>query len=145
MSDFFIRFIPDDPQYKLNTQETDSIKKLEWYNENISINAEDSIQFADAGSNFESVVCPFCKADLMDWWGEAMDRAFSEENGFTDLSVITPCCNGKTSLHDLDYYFPQGFYQSMIEMPNPDIDKEIVCEQLYKITNKKWRVINAHY
>ena len=39
--------------------------------------------------NWEGVLCPFCNADLEDWWGDAMASAHVD-GGFPDLAVATP-------------------------------------------------------
>ena len=154
MSEFCIILIPEDPRYSVDEQKITKIKSLSWFGDNTSIVVNENVQFAAAGSNFEYVTCPFCKTDLMDWWGGAIDKAYSEEAGFNNLGITTPCCHKETSLNDLDYYFPQGFYTSMIEMQPfshqgvyqvpQEFHKEMICQELFQITNKKWRMINRH-
>ena len=154
MSDFCINLIPEDPGYIVDEQKITKIKSLSWFGDNISIIVNENVQFADAGSSFEQVSCPFCKTALMDWWGGAMDEAYSEEAGFNNLGIITPCCHKETSLNDLDYYFPQGFYTTTIEIRSfshqdvyqipQEFHKEMICQELFQITNKKWRVITRH-
>jgi len=155
MSDFFTTLIPEDPRYLLDELKIAKINNLSWFGNKITISVNENVQFADAGSNFEHVSCPLCKTDLMEWWGGAMDEAYSEKNGFSDLRTITPCCHKETSLNDLDYYFPQGFYTSAIEMQpfshhdvcidSQELHYEMICQELFKITNKKWRIINRHF
>ena len=154
MSDFSIIIIPEDPRYSVDEQKIAKIKSLSWFGDNTSIIVNEKVQFADAGANFEHVACPFCKTALMDWWGGAMDEAYSEEAGFNHLGIITPCCHKETSLNDLEYYFPQGFYTTMIEMQPfshrgvfqvpQESHIEMICQELFQITNKKWRIINRH-
>ena len=154
MSGFRVKFIPEDPRFVLNTQTIDEIKNLSWYDDNVSIIVNDTVQFADCGANFEYVLCPFCKSDLMEWWGDAMSKAYSNEAGFINLDVITPCCNKNTTLHNLDYDFPQGFYLTMIEMEPryhqgviqvpQELHKEIIRQELFRITGINWRIINTH-
>ena len=145
MSDYYIRFIPDAPYYELNSNEIADIKSFVWYGDNVQINVSATLLFADAGANFESVNCPFCKTDLMDWWGGAMNEAYSNNEGFTDINIFTPCCNRATTLHNLDYFFDQGFYKSIVEI-KPElihsIDDKQICEQLRGVTNTSWRVIH---
>ena len=148
MSDCLKRFIPDNPNYKLNENMIGIIKSFDWYGDNTEIEVNDIIQFVDSGANFESVACPFCKSDLMDWWGDAMDKAYSEENRFENLNINVPCCDKETTLHNLIYYFPQGFYKTMIEMRVFDdntVDTEKICGQLFEKTKEKWRVIDVCY
>ena len=154
MSDYFIEIIPEDPSYVLGEETIDRINCLTWFEDNVSIIVNETIQFADAGENFERVLCPFCKADLIDWWGGAMDESYSEEKGFTDLDTVTPCCNKETSLNELDYYFPQGFFTTMILMQEviyqntSQVPQELhlkeICQELFEVTNVKWRVLRVH-
>ena len=151
MSDFWICFIPEDPKYMLDTDGIKIIKEFPWCQDNVAIVVSDIIQFADAGANFESVICPVCKCDLHGWWGGAMDGAYSSGAGFINLDIATPCCHNNTTLNGLDYNFPQGFYSSIIEM-RPDchadvvqipqeLHKDVICQDLFQTTNQKWRVI----
>jgi len=148
MSDYFIRFIPENIDTKLSWDEIKQIEKMNWCGNSPKIIINEKIQFADAGQNFESVRCPSCKANLMEWWGSAMSSAYSEEHGFVDLEITTPCCNMTTSLHRLEYSFPQGFYKIMIEV-TPELDSQIAAERiaddLLDITGGSWRIIHAHY
>jgi len=79
-----------------------------------------TIEFVDAGSNFESITCPIC-GQVIDtaWWSDAMDAAFQSE--FSDLGIVTPCCYRNTSLNDLVYDFPQGFARFRLQAVNPRI------------------------
>ena len=152
MSDFYVNFIPEKPNYELDEQIINLIKSLSWYGDNVKIIVNEQVEFADAGANFERVSCPFCDTDLMGWWGEAMNKAYSKEDGFINLDIVTPCCYKNTTLNNLNYYFPQGFYKTMISMEpyhikniiqvNQDLQKEAICQELSKITNIKWRIIN---
>jgi len=155
MSDYWLNFIPEQPQYMLDAKMANLLKGLSWCGDNVTIKIYDTIQFIDAGSNFEQVSCPFCEFDLMDWWGDEMSLAYSQEPIFANIGVVTPCCNKNTTLNDLDYYSPQGFCKTMIEMQPflykgvhqvpQEQQKEMICQELLKITNVKWRVISRHY
>lgn len=148
MSDYFIRFIPEDIDANLNEREIKLVEKLNWDENNPKFIFSERVQLADAGQNFEIVKCQFCMANLMEWWSNAMSSAYSEDYGFVKLEVTTPCCNKTTSLHNLDYSFPQGFYKIMIEvMPkaNSKIMSDEIAEDLLAITGRNWRVIHAHY
>ncbi|MCL2399486.1 MAG: hypothetical protein FWC91_07085 [Defluviitaleaceae bacterium] len=151
MSDFWFSFIPEDPRYVLSTSAINKIKKFSWYEDNVTIIVNDTVKFANAGSNFERVSCPFCKSDLMSWWGGAMNEAHSEDAGFIKLDVVTPCCKKNTTLHSFDYYSSQGFYTTIIEMSPyfhqgtirvpQGIHKDVIRQDLFEITDVKWRVI----
>jgi hypothetical protein len=80
-------------------------------------------EFFHCGSNFESVFCPFCQTDIVEWWGKAMD-AWGEGHDRRRLAIGTPCCGRATSLNDLDYVDPQGFACVAIKVMNPDSDLE---------------------
>ena len=78
----------------------------------------DHIVFIDAGSNFESISCPWCSAAVdVEWWQLQMDHAASSE--FRDLLTRTPCCDVTTSLNDLHNEWPQGFARWWLEVMNP--------------------------
>ena len=148
MSDYFIRFIPENIDTKLKWDEMKQIEKISWNGNSPKIIINEKIQFADTGQNFETVRCPFCKSNLMEWWGNAMSSACSKERGFIELEITTPCCNMTTSLHCLDYSFPQGFYKTMIEVI-PEIGSQVFAERiandLFNITGGAWRIIYAYY
>lgn len=94
----------------------------------VSISVSESVRFFDAGANFESVRCPACKEEMdIGWWGESMSAAY--EAGLEDLGVTTPCCSSSTSLHDLDYDWPQGYARWAAELRNPDRGPLKDCER----------------
>jgi len=146
MSDYITRFIPDDPYYILNADEIRQIKSIVWRGNAVSVEVNDVILFADAGENFESVLCPLCKSDLKNNWGKIMGEAYADGYGFVNLDFITSCCNKSTSLQNLIYYFQQGFYKSIVEVI-PDLQSNIdeveICKLLMQITGITWRVIHS--
>jgi len=148
MSDCFIRFIPENIFFTLSQNDINIIKGFNWDGSIPKLISLERIQFADAGQNFEHVNCASCKVDLTEWWSNAMSSAYSDEHGFLSLEITTPCCSTDTSLHNLEYSFPQGFYKTMIEiMPefNSQIIPEEILNNLKNITKENWRVIRAHY
>ena len=148
MSDYYIRFIPEDIYIDLDENSIKLIEKLEWDGNTPKFIFNEQMHFADAGQYFESVKCPSCNTNLMEWWGNAMDSAYSDEHGFINIKTTTPCCSMKTSLHNLKYNLPQGFYKTMIEVI-PRLDNQVIpadiVDNLFNITGDKWRVINARY
>ena len=87
--------------------------------ESASISVSERVRFFDAGENLESIRCPACGEDLdIGWWGESMSAAY--EADFEELGVTTPCCSTATTLHDLEYDWPQGFARWAVELRNPD-------------------------
>lgn len=145
MSDTVKSFIPCSPDYAPTVEQADGIKK------GLPVGAElettDEMQFCDAGQNFESVRCPFCYANLMEWWGHAMDAAYSDGHGFTVLNTITPCCGRAVSLNDLTYHFPQGFCKTKItiDIDSDKTDEAGILKTLYGVTGLPWRMIVARY
>ena len=148
MSDYNISFIPEEPGY---VPEPEIAKQIE----DIEINdcalrtfeVSNIILFADAGENFESVSCPFCKADLMDWWGGAMDSAYSDDDGFIDLTAQVPCCKQLCSLNDLIYCYPQGFYKTKLTIEptlQHRLEVEDVCQKLRDISGVQWRAVHTY-
>jgi hypothetical protein len=79
-------------------------------------------RYFDCGENFENVFCPFCAAEIEEWWQEQMSRWW--EGDRRDLAVTTPCCRRATGLNDLDYVWPQGFACVAIELMRPSADLE---------------------
>jgi len=146
MSDHFVRFIPEEINITLCKNSMRTIEKLNWGGNIPRFIFNEQVQFADAGQNFESVKCPLCKVDLMEWWREAMNSAFSDEHGFVNIEITTPCCSMEMTLHNLEYTFPQGFYKVMIEvMSDNEFAAEKIMDDLLKITEVKWRLVNTHY
>jgi hypothetical protein len=148
MALYIIRFIPENIHITLSRDELKRMEELNWSGNIPKLILGEKIQFADAGLNFESVKCPSCKDDLFEWWRDAMSSAYSENQGFFNLEVVTPCCAVKTSLHDLEYSYQQGFYKTMIEVM-PVLDSKLSVDEidagLLEITGESWRVIHAHY
>lgn len=150
MSDHLLRFIPEDPTFvpARAAQEAAHQYTREVLDQADEITAQvtESVEFVDAGCNFESLSCPLCAADLdIDWWTGAMERAFMGEH--PDLDVDTLCCNGRTSLHDLGYDAPQGFARFVLEAMNADVAElpDGLLTELERILACKLRVIRARY
>lgn len=101
------------------------------------------IVFIDAGSNFDSVRCPWCGAAIdLDWWHDRMTIAASE--GFTNLQTRTRCCDVTTSLNDLGYDWPQGFARWWLEVMNP-ANSAISDEQVAAIGDALGHPVRAIY
>ena len=125
VSDNWIRVIPIDPTFVPTAQAAstgrDLLDRLAPASATGSPAREvdlGAIVFVDAGSNFDSVACPWCGAAIdLDWWRDRMDAAVL--SGFTDLLTRTRCCDVTTSLNDLRYDWPQGFARWSLEVMNP--------------------------
>ncbi|MDR0514678.1 MAG: hypothetical protein LBG81_05905 [Coriobacteriaceae bacterium] len=148
MSDILYRFIPVDCENIVQPDHQAAIGRLSFEGRELEATCLDRIEFADAGSGFEDVCCPFCGESLLGWWQEAMDAAYSAEAGFGSLKAALPCCGKDGSLDSLDYRMPQGFYRSMIEAFNLEDeghDPHEVLDALEGVTGFPWRLIRAYY
>lgn len=148
MSEYYIRALPEDIDTKISSEHLAALKKIDWNGSVLEIKQTEEVQFADAGENFETVSCPFCGSDLMAWWGGAMNSAYEDGKGFFNLSITTPCCNKLSSLHELKYYFPQGFFRTMIEISpsnNHSFTDELLRSILFQHTGVQWRILHSHY
>jgi hypothetical protein len=81
----------------------------------------DKPEFFHCGANFRNVFCPFCGADIMEWWSKPID-AWWKSADRRELSVVTPCCSRATTLNELDYNRPQGMACVAISLMNPGFD-----------------------
>jgi hypothetical protein len=110
----------------------------------IELHFSDTPEFVHSGGNFESVFCPFCQTDILEWWGNQMG-AWSEGSDRRALAVETPCCRQATSLNDLDYVWPQGFACVFIEVMNPDTDlRPEELRQVEEVLGLPLRIVWRH-
>jgi hypothetical protein len=127
MSDDWMIVIAADPHAKPSRERADAafalLTALRPEAEEAELHLLDTPQFFDCGSNLENAFCPFCKAELFDWWQDAMDQWVRRDDR-SSLSVEVPCCGRATSLNDLDYVMPQGFACFGIELMDPHSDLE---------------------
>ncbi|WBW98382.1 hypothetical protein [Oceanirhabdus sp. W0125-5] len=123
MSNNILKVIPKD--YKFiptldDRHEIEEFLRINLLAHEVKIKVFKNVEFVDQGSNFESIVCPYCGFDIsIDWWHEKMSAAY--ENLFEDLNVITPCCKNSSTLNDLKYILSAGFAKFMIEISNPKL------------------------
>jgi len=148
MSSTFIKIISTDPSFFIDKslQEKARMFLSKFFGkEQIEFINTDTIVFVDQGENFESVSCNLCKSLIeTEAWQDAMDNAYKSE--FKDLFFITPCCNKKTSLNNLDYNWQAGFAKSIISISEPQnglAEKEL--KELEDILKTDLRNIWAHY
>jgi hypothetical protein len=122
MSDSFLRYIPIDPNFRPAHDAALSAVELlrSFLPEAQAIDSDffERVRFVDCGSNWSGVLCPSCGADVEPWFFEAMNEA--AKTGFTSLLIRSPCCETAFSLNDLDYLWPVGFAQYVLEAFNPD-------------------------
>lgn len=145
-----LKIIPTNPNYEPSTeQQKEAIKYLatKFSKNEISSVLTKNVEFIDSGENFESVYCNLCGQTIeIENWQDAMDKAY--QTSFADLTLITPCCNKKTSLNDLEYDMPMGFSKYVIELIAPDINdnqKIDLTKNLKEILGQEIKLIWAHY
>ncbi len=149
MSDNFLKLIPDIPQYVPSTAAIQNACELlsEYLPsaDEISYTITADVRFIDQGQNWKRVLCPVCRAELDKWWWQqAVDAAYRA--GFSNLSVKTPCCGAASSLNELQYEWPAGFAQAIVEVHNPsgDVDDDQL-KSLEQILGCRLRKIWARY
>ncbi|NOV04835.1 hypothetical protein [Paenibacillus planticolens] len=120
MSATVISLIPTNPEYVPTAKCIEMIHEwIQQYNAQIIIT--DEVRFIDQGENFEDIKCPFCSSEIeIKWWQDRMEKA--SESSFHELTSITPCCNQKTTLNELNYNWEAGFARFSIEILNLSID-----------------------
>lgn len=100
--DLLAQFAPD-------SDRPESELKAEWH---------ETVTVVDCGANLERIGCPLCGAEIdTEWWADLLEDRCDE--GFDDLISAVPCCDGRTSLNDLDYDWPCGFARFEIALWNP--------------------------
>lgn len=153
MSDHVLKIIPTHPTYccddRIAEEITNLIKRsveLHYTEEPLLVHyqAHEHPEFVDCGSNLESITCPFCGKKLdFDWWGGAMNEAYSTE--FYQLDITTPCCGKASSLNDLNYYFSCGFACCEFSIYNP---KSPICREtlveIEKLLGTSIKLIDVH-
>ena len=149
MSDNLLLLIPTQPEYVPNSHARQEARKLlqSLVVETCEVTAcvAEQIGFVDAGANFESVSCPVCRSSIArEWWSAAMGEAHISQ--FSNLEVLTPCCQTRLSLNNLDYNWPQGFARFILKATNPGIPnlERQAVDELERILGCKLRVIWAH-
>jgi len=125
VSDDFVTLVPVDPHYVPNAEQVKDAEGLARsmfpQADGISPQRSDGIRLFDAGSNFESVTCAGCGAQIeLDWWQKAMDADFNGA-GFRLRPHVVPCCNQSYNLDQLNYDWPQAFGRFGFEFMNPNV------------------------
>ena len=135
MSDDFLRLIPTTPTFLPSAEARDAALQLlkSWLPSADAITSEISEQtrFIDPGTNLERVGCPFCGSALSDCWESAMESASAR--GFSDLEVVVPCCQTRTTLNDLRYEWPAGFARFVAEVRNPGRGAALTSEEIWQL------------
>jgi hypothetical protein len=153
VSDSYLQFIPQAmhfiPDRLAQEKARELFSRLVPKAEDVSMwMNETKMSFVDQGTNFDNLHCPICKQELdTEWWGQAMDKAF-EGDGFTNLTIQTPCRHSLSSLNDLEYYFPAGFAQFGLSARNPNVTTEQTLRiqaELEKVLGCELKLIWSHY
>jgi hypothetical protein len=123
MSDNWLKFVPTDPYWQPPADAakaaSDLLSSFVPEADEIRTEFSDECGFIDPGGNFESVNCPVCKAEVMQWWIDAIDAAAREN--FRNLETVVPCCGTEVSLNDLHYDWPAAFGRFVLEAMNPNV------------------------
>jgi hypothetical protein len=125
MSDDYIVIVPRDPRFaaSLDAQERVAavLRRLAPSAGSVDPEVSDAIRFHDAGSNFESISCPRCAAEIsIDWWQERMDEDMKED-GFLLERYAAPCCGAPMTLKELVYESPQAFGRTSWTVQNANV------------------------
>jgi hypothetical protein len=148
MSTNVLKMIPTVPNYIPTTIERQQARDLivsRFPDVEVNLKIADEVLFVDPGANLKRVICPICGSEIeIGWWQQAMDAAYQMK--FTDLSIHAPCCGAVSSLNDLQYDWPAGFAQFVIEIQNlkKDWDPAVVLS-LERILGSSLREIWAYY
>lgn len=122
MSDTVLRYVPTDPHWQPTPEAAaKAVSLLETIApraDEVKSRFEDEVRFFDPGENWSGVECSACGADAGDWWGRAMDAAYT--GGFKDLETVAPCCGKTVSLNELRYVWPAAFGRFALELRNPE-------------------------
>ena len=150
MSDEWISIILKDPDYvppiEIQRAAETYFKEVTPEASQIKSQGFNEIQFFDAGGNFSSLACPYCKKDLeIEWWQEKMDDGFVG-SGFVLKEFALPCCGEKGSLNTLEYYFEQGFGKYILSAMNPNIGvlEQDTIDTFESIFRQEVKVIYRH-
>jgi hypothetical protein len=120
MSDTYLRYVPRTPSFAPDgtaASKAEEFARRAIAAESVGSRLSTSIEFVDAGENWEGVRCSKCGADAEPWWGDAMSSA--AENDFKDLTVRAGCCNTRVGLDELHYGWPVAFGRFVLEAANP--------------------------
>jgi hypothetical protein len=111
----------------------------------IAVRVTSDVEWIDPGANFERVVCPRCEKELdLEWWKQEVDSTYQQTH-FVELVIEMPCCHIICSLNDLQYEWPAGFAQFVIEVWDPAFDLDVQqMRQLEQIVQSPLRKIWTH-
>lgn len=88
MSDTYLRYVPRIPSFEPDraiASKAEEFVRHAIAPESVASRLATSVEFVDAGENWEGVRCSKCGADAEPWWSDAMSSA--ADHGFKDLTV----------------------------------------------------------
>ena len=155
MSEYIVKIIPRKPDHIIGKTAAENVigllktftENTSGYYDEIKYEEYDNTEFIDCGSDLETIKCPVC-GELLDEdkWSESVNAAY--ETGFSSLETVMPCCGGRCSLNELDYYFPVGFAKCCISILNCTFRDKLNDETIRKISEiigEDIKLIDAHY
>jgi DNA-directed RNA polymerase subunit M/transcription elongation factor TFIIS len=148
MSDNWFTFVSSDPKWTPSDEvagQLEDIARSEFPDaDEISTEFHEQPAFINPVANLETVHCPSCDSDIMDWWQDQMEATDEEE--FASLDCTVPCCGTQTSLNDLKYDWPAAFACFQLDVMNPNMPDapEAVIEAFQTIAATHIRTIRTH-
>ena len=147
MSDSYLSVVAADPHWRPGDPEPllDAFARLVPQAEEVVAEQFAGVQLVDCGEDLEHVRCPFCAADLDEWWPEAHEGA-SQDEFVVDLAVTTPCCRKATSLNDLVYDGPMAYASFEVSAHEPGTTwlTEAQLAALAKVAGTGLRQVSSH-
>ncbi|MCD4687355.1 MAG: hypothetical protein K8S97_15610, partial [Anaerolineae bacterium] len=149
MADHYIILIPNNPAHVPDPAQQLAaeafLREIAPEADHVRSATSDTVRFIDCGQNFEHIACPFCgeRLDASGWWSQTMVSQYHHERGFRLEPITLPCCNERTTLHNLDYHWAQGFGRYTLEAMNPNIGalSEEILHQITTLLSCDLRVI----
>jgi hypothetical protein len=127
MSDFFIIVVPADPAFVPSEDARRAVERLtaEVFPDAVAVELRTTrrVEMVWAGSNHTPPSCPFCDADLEEWFWAELRRAPKQDA--VSLAVTLPCCGRPGSLNDLAFAegFPEAFARFQLSVMNPGVGR----------------------
>jgi hypothetical protein len=119
-----LRIIPVDPMFTPSPEDQErALGRLasRFGKHEITSTLFKEVQFIDPGQNFETITCRQCGRPIeIEDWQVLMSTA--QELNFTDLSIVTPCCNKPSNLNNLEYQSASGFARYVLTVMDPSED-----------------------